>query len=250
MGQDYRRLDSKVIVQHIFTMVKADPTISIRVLQEGVENHFGYKASYRKFWLTKQRVIARIYGDWEESYNELPHWLFAMHIYLLSTWVQLVTQFWPGSADTVMLHHVFWTFPLCVEAFKHCKPLISTDGTHLYGKYGWTLLMAIARDGNANILPIAFTIVEVETKEAWLFFLLYQRQHVTPQSGVLVILDKHKYIDGALNTEESLWKPPYAFQEFCTKHFAANFITHFKNKDLKKVLINAAYSKSQRLRVM
>ncbi|XP_016191920.1 uncharacterized protein LOC107632778 [Arachis ipaensis] len=82
MGQDHRRLNSKVIAQHIFMMVKADPTISIRVLQGGVENHFGYKASYKKVWLAKQKVIARIYGDWEESYNKLPRWLFAMQMYL------------------------------------------------------------------------------------------------------------------------------------------------------------------------
>ncbi|RYR46263.1 hypothetical protein Ahy_A07g032004 [Arachis hypogaea] len=78
MGQDHRRLDSKVIAQHIFTMVKADPTISIRE----VENHFGYKASYKNIWLAKQRVIAEIYSDWEESYNELLRWLFAMQMYL------------------------------------------------------------------------------------------------------------------------------------------------------------------------
>ncbi|RYR50018.1 hypothetical protein Ahy_A07g036569 [Arachis hypogaea] len=72
--------------------------LSVRVLQGGEENHFGYKTSYRKFWLVKQRVFARIYGDWEESYNELPRWLFAMQMYLPSTWVQLVTQPWPGSS--------------------------------------------------------------------------------------------------------------------------------------------------------
>ncbi|XP_025674210.1 uncharacterized protein [Arachis hypogaea] len=219
MGQDHRRLDSKVIAQHIFTMVKA---------------------SHRKVWLAKQRVIARIYGDWEESYNELPCWLFAMQMYLP------VTQSWPVSTDTVMFHRVFWMFPLCVEAFKHCKPLISIDGTHLYGKYGGTLLMAIAQNGNANILPIAFTVVEGETKEAWSFFLSYLWEHITPQPGLLVISDRNKSIDGALNVEGSLWKPPHAFQAFCTRHIAANFMTHFKNKDLKKVLINAVYSKSHR----
>ncbi|XP_015956838.1 uncharacterized protein LOC107481139 [Arachis duranensis] len=144
VGQDHHRLDSKVIAQHIFTMVKADPTINIRVLQGGVENHFGYKAFYRK-------------------------------MYLPGTWVQLMTQPWPASTDTVMFRRVFWTFPPCVEAFKHYKPLISIDGTHLYGKYGGTLLMAIAQDENANILPIAFAVVEGETKEAWLFFLSYLR---------------------------------------------------------------------------
>ncbi|RYR21360.1 hypothetical protein Ahy_B03g066655 isoform I [Arachis hypogaea] len=105
--------------------------------------------------------------------------------------------------------------------------------------------MAIAQDGNANILPIAFAVVEGETKEAWASFLSYLREHVTPQPGILVISDRHKSIDGTLNTEGSLWKPPHAFQAFCTRHIASNFMIHFKNKDLKKVLINAAYLKSQ-----
>ncbi|XP_072056271.1 uncharacterized protein [Arachis hypogaea] len=234
MGQDHRWLDSKVITQHIFTMVKADPTISIRALQRGVENHFGYKASYRKVWLAKQRVIARIYGGWEESYNELSHWLFTMQMYL------------PGKIHFIVINYVFWTFPPCVEAFKHCKPLIFIDGTHLYSKYGGTLLMAIAQDGNANILPIVYVVVEGETKEAWTFFLSYLRQHVTPQHDVLVISDKYKSIDAALNVDRSLWKPPHAFQAFCTRQIAASFMTHFKNKDLKKVMVNATYSKLQR----
>ncbi|RYR73499.1 hypothetical protein Ahy_A02g007866 [Arachis hypogaea] len=64
MGQDYRRLDSKVIAQHIFTMVKADPTISIRVLQGGVENHFGYKTSYKKGF----EALAQLQVDAEFSW--------------------------------------------------------------------------------------------------------------------------------------------------------------------------------------
>ncbi|RYR23555.1 hypothetical protein Ahy_B03g068757 [Arachis hypogaea] len=59
MGQDHGKLDSKVIAQRIFAMVKANPTINIRVLQGDVENHFGYKtSSYRNILLVKQRVIA------------------------------------------------------------------------------------------------------------------------------------------------------------------------------------------------
>ncbi|XP_016164527.1 uncharacterized protein LOC107607052 [Arachis ipaensis] len=242
MGQDHGRLDSKVIAQHIFTMVKAYPTISIRVLQGGMENHFGYTASERKVWLVNQRVIARIYSDWKESYNELPRWLFAMLMYLPGK-IHFIS--WPGSIDTVMFHWIFWTFLPWIEAFKHCKPLISIDGTRLYDKYRGTFLIAIDQDRNANILPIAFAVIEGETKEAWSFFLSYLRQHVTPQPNILVISDRHKSIDAASNAEGSLWKPPHALQAFCIRHIAVNFMTHLKNKDLKKVLINAAYSKSQ-----
>ncbi|XP_057720462.1 uncharacterized protein LOC130934963 [Arachis stenosperma] len=186
MGQDHGRLDSKVIAQHIFTMVKADPTINIRVLQGGVNNHFGYKMYlpskiYFKFGFSLLKK--------SDVYNKPTKYVS------LGTWVQLVTQPWPGSTDTVMFHRVFWTFPPCIKAFKHYKPLISIDGTYLYGKYSGTLLMAIAQDGNANILPIIFAIVEGETKEAWSFFLSYLREHVTPQPEVLVISDRHKSID-------------------------------------------------------
>ncbi|XP_016165085.1 uncharacterized protein LOC107607674 [Arachis ipaensis] len=210
MGQDHQRLNSKVIAQYIFMMVKEDPTISIRVIQGGMENHFGYKTSYRKLWLAKQRVIGRIYRDWEESYNELSRRLFVMKMYLprkIRTWVQLVTQSWPASPDTVMFHRVFLTFSQCIEIFKY--------------------------------------FVEGEMKEAWSFFLSYLKQHVTLQPGLLVISDRHKSVDAALNANGNLWKPPHAFQAFCTRHIAANFKTYFKNKDLKKILINAAYSKSQ-----
>ncbi|XP_015946224.1 uncharacterized protein LOC107471290 [Arachis duranensis] len=170
MGQDHGRLDSKVIAQHIFTMVKADPTISIMVLQGGVKNHFGYKASYRKVWLANKESLL------EYMAIRRSHTMSFLVGYSLCR----LTQPCPGSTDTVMFHRVFWTFPTCIKAFKHCKPLIFIDGTHLYGKYSGTLLMAIAQDGNANILPIIVAIVEGETKEAWSFFLSYLREHVTP----------------------------------------------------------------------
>ncbi|RYR06472.1 hypothetical protein Ahy_B05g073807 [Arachis hypogaea] len=49
LGQDHRRLDLKVVAEHVFSMVKTDPTINIRVLQRTVKNHFDYKTSYKKF---------------------------------------------------------------------------------------------------------------------------------------------------------------------------------------------------------
>ncbi|XP_015962172.1 uncharacterized protein LOC107486137 [Arachis duranensis] len=222
MGQDHRRLDSKVIAQYIFTMVKADPTISIRILQRGVENHFGYKASYRKVSLTKQRVITRIYGDWEESYNELPRWLFSMQMYLPAVYKKPTNvrpfRYLGATSDTVLAS--------CIH--RHCD--VSSG------------LLNNFVDGHSARRQCA--AVEGKTKEAWSFFLSYLREHVTPQLGVLVISDRHKSIDGALNAKASLWKPPHAFQAFCTRHIATNFVTHFRNQDLKKVLINAVYSKS------
>jgi len=47
---------------------------------------------------------------------------------------------------------------------------LSNDGTFLTGKYHGTLLTTITQDGNRKIFPLAFVIVEGETKEAMIWF--------------------------------------------------------------------------------
>ncbi|KAH0675262.1 hypothetical protein KY285_023063 [Solanum tuberosum] len=59
-----------------------------------------------------------------------------------------------------------WAFKPCIDGFQTCRPVISVDGTHMYGKYDIKLLIAIGIDGNDNILPLAFAIVDKESKEA------------------------------------------------------------------------------------
>ncbi|XP_025640834.1 uncharacterized protein [Arachis hypogaea] len=132
--------------------------------------------------------------------------------------------------STKYFHRLFWKFPPCVEAFKHCKPLIGINGTHLYKKYGGTLLLAIVQDGNSNILPVAFALVEGENAESWAFFLSRLRQHVTPQEGILVISDRHNGIKAALEAPNSGWLPPHAYRAYCIQHVAANFTLSFKGR--------------------
>ncbi|XP_025653119.1 uncharacterized protein [Arachis hypogaea] len=144
--------------------------------------------------MAKQKAIAWIYGDWEESYNKVPKLLQALQSCFPGTICDLrVKPYYEGHLmlrDCCMFDKVFWTFPSCVEAFKHCKPFVSVDGTHLYGKYGGVLLIAVVQDGNNNILPISFAIVESESTESWSFFLINLRRHVTPQDGLLVISNR------------------------------------------------------------
>ncbi|XP_025684800.1 uncharacterized protein [Arachis hypogaea] len=121
-------------------------------------------------------------------------------------------------------HRLFWTFPPCIEAFRYCKPLVSNDGTHLYGKYGGTLLVAIAQDGNSNILPVAFALMEGENAESWSFFLSHLLHHVTLQLSILVISDRHNGIKAALEAPDGGWLPPAAYRAFCIRHVAANFV--------------------------
>ncbi|XP_016178188.1 uncharacterized protein LOC107620565 [Arachis ipaensis] len=230
-------------------MVRADTAVTVKVLQQATEADYGFRPSYRKVWMAKQKAVAEIYGDWEESYAELPHWMLGIQATMPGTITVLKTS--PvrigGGVDesTEYFHRLFWTFPPCIEAFRHCKPLVSIDGTHLYGKYGGTLLLAIAQDGNSNILPIAFALVEGKNAESWSFFLSNLREHVTPQEGILVISDRHNGIKAALEALETGWLPPRAFRAYCIRHVVANFALTFKGKDSRRLLVNVAYAKTE-----
>ncbi|XP_025653296.1 uncharacterized protein [Arachis hypogaea] len=137
-------------------MVRADVAVCIKVLLNATEAHFGFKPTYRRVWLAKQKAVAQIYGDWDESYNELPRWVLG---------VQMMMS---GSVA------VLKTSPVRMG---------SIDKTHLYDKYEGTLLVWIAREGNSSILPVAFALVEGENAESWSIFLSHLRQYVTPQLG-------------------------------------------------------------------
>ncbi|XP_057740334.1 uncharacterized protein LOC130957497 [Arachis stenosperma] len=115
-----------------------------------------------------------------------------------------------------ILHRVFWSFNPCIRAFTHCKPLVQVDGTHLYGKYKGTLLVAVAQDGNQNIVPIAFALVE----------------------------DWHESIRAAVNRSCGDWQPPRAWWMFCIRHIGSNFLRAFKVPHLQKLVVNKGYSRT------
>ncbi|XP_025611636.1 uncharacterized protein [Arachis hypogaea] len=112
--------------------------------------------------------------------------------------------------DIRVLHRVFWSYYPCIRAFRHCKPVVQVDGTHLYGKYKGCLLVAVSQDGNNNIVPIAFAIVEGETSDAWHFFLSNLRQHVVTRDGVGLISDRHESINTAMERSNEAYRVEFS----------------------------------------
>ena len=61
-----------------------------------------------------------------------------------------------------IFQRVFWSFDPSIEVFEHCHPLLSIDGTHLYGKYKGMLLIAMGCDRHNHLFPLTFSITEGE----------------------------------------------------------------------------------------
>ena len=127
--------------------------------------------------------------------------------------------------------------PNC-QGFNYCKLVVQVDGTFLISRYQRTLLTTLAQNGSRNIFPLAFAIVEGETKEALIWFFQLLREHVTPQSNLCLITDKGKDILAALQSEEVEWEENGLQSVYCIRHIASNFNKKFKNHALKSRLKN------------
>ena len=87
---------------------------------------------------------------------------------------------------TCTFKFVFWVFCPYIVGFKHCRPMISIDATHLYEKYKGKLIIAMATDANNKIYPVALVVVESESTETWGWFLACIRRYVTDWSKLCI----------------------------------------------------------------
>lgn len=80
---------------------------------------------------------------------------------------------------TCTFKSTFLAFCPCIVWFKHCKPMISIDATHFYGKYKRKLIIVMATDTNNKIYQLGFAVVESESTKTWDWFLACVRRYVT-----------------------------------------------------------------------
>ena len=93
----------------------------------------------------------------------------------------------------------------------------------MYGKYEIKLLIAVGIDGDDNILPLAFAIVDKESKEAWKWFFKNLSAHVIKdREDICVISDRVKGILTSLQ-ELGRFQEPRVFHRYCIRHLKSNF---------------------------
>ncbi|XP_068466464.1 uncharacterized protein [Phaseolus vulgaris] len=246
---DQKNLDSSQIASFVVNSVKANPSIPIKTIIMEIKNRLGYLVTYKKTTVAKQKALAMEFGDWDESYNHLPRWLQVVQDSVPGTVVQYITR--PYVVDGVqdesnyILERVFWSFKPCIEGFKYCKPIVQVDGQFLTGKYHDTLLTAIGQDGNQNIFPLAFAIVEGETKEVLIWFFQLLQAYVTPQSNLCMTTDRGTTILSTLQSPKVVSEEDGLTLVYCIRHITSNFNKRFKNVDLKRKLINMGYEMKQ-----
>ncbi|KAL5559251.1 hypothetical protein UlMin_035462 [Ulmus minor] len=119
------------------------------------------------------------------------------------------------------------------------KPIIGLDGCFIKGHHKGQLLAAIGVDANNQMYPIAYAIVESETRDSWRWFLelLNVDLQLNNSGHVSWITDKQK---GLLDVLRDLFLD--SEHRHCVKHLHNNFKVHHKGLFLQQLMWSAAKS--------
>ncbi|KAG9442209.1 hypothetical protein H6P81_018063 [Aristolochia fimbriata] len=124
----------------------------------------------------------------------------------------------------VRFDRAFWASGPAINGFQSCRPIISVDGTHLYGKYKGCLL-------------IDFALVERENIDTWTWFIAcLARQVVRGRSPMCIISDRHS---GIIRAVRDVFPRPHRHR-FCIRHIIANLKKRYSVKDLNKMVWRCA----------
>lgn len=77
--------------------------------------------------------------------------------------------------------------------------VVVVNGTHLKGRYASCLLTGSAQDGNYQIFPLAFAIVDSENDMPWEWFFRQLTRFVPNKDGLVIVSDSRPSIYKAIS---------------------------------------------------
>ena len=78
LNRDHHQLDSKLVAAHIQAIIKAQFTLSPAAIQAIVMEKWGYEISYKKALDGKHKEFRHLFGDFSQSYTDLPRLFLAI----------------------------------------------------------------------------------------------------------------------------------------------------------------------------
>ncbi|XP_074316130.1 uncharacterized protein LOC141652513 [Silene latifolia] len=217
--------------------LRENPNYKPKEILEEIHRVHGIALSYKQAWRGKERIMAAVRGSFEEGYRLLP------------PYTQQIQRTNPGSIAKVYgnpedncFQRLFVSYQASIYGFLNgCRPLLGLDKIALKSKYLGTLLLATAFDGNGDLFPLAFGVVDEETEDNWMWFLseLHNLLELNTENmpRLTILSDRNKGIVDGVDMNF-----PTAFHGFCMNHLSESFQKEFNNALLVNLLWEAAHA--------
>ncbi|XP_057807128.1 uncharacterized protein LOC131021814 [Salvia miltiorrhiza] len=201
-----------------------------KAIQLELRREFGVQIKYDVALRARNRATEMVYGRHDQSFEMLPKYLY------------MLRQSNPGSMvewevdDDGRFKHLFVALAASATPFMFSLRLvIVVDGTHLKGKNRGILFVAVTKDGNESLFPLAYGVGPKENDESWTYFMSRIRRVYGQADPLLIVSDQHISIANAIRNEL-----PNATHGLCYYHLQNN-LKHY-GKAVVEVYRQAAFA--------
>jgi len=163
-----RLINSKWLSKRLEKTVRSNPKTKAVEIREKVSRKYNIGISRCMAYRAKAMAVDNVDGSFAEQYKRFYDYAHELLRTNPGSTVKLKVN---ENGRQPMFQRFYACFKACKDSFMSCKPIIGLDGCFLKGKYGGELLTVVGRDGNDQMLPIAYAVVEVENKDSWTWFL-------------------------------------------------------------------------------
>ncbi|KAK3198471.1 hypothetical protein Dsin_021886 [Dipteronia sinensis] len=191
---------------------------------------YGIQIMYSKAYQALHYALSLTYRTHEETFQLLPSFGYVLEQQNPGTITDL------QCADDGKFLYLFMSLGASVRGFRRCMhPVIAVDGTHLKGRFGGTMFVATAEDGNEQVYPIAFGYGDSENNLSCEWFLDCLKGALGHIDDLVIISDRHASVEAGISKVF-----PYATHTICCWHFAENVKKRFHRKDVSSLMDKAA----------
>ncbi|XP_013594549.1 PREDICTED: uncharacterized protein LOC106302629 [Brassica oleracea var. oleracea] len=115
------------------------------------------------------------------------------------------------------------------------RKVIVVDGIFLKSKYKGVLLVDTTLDGNSNLYPIAFGVVDSENDRSWEWFMRQLNVVIADDQSLAFVSDRNTLLAKALAKVY-----PHSHHGICIHHLLNNVVTYFKGKGVAGLVAKAS----------
>jgi hypothetical protein len=191
---------SKWIADRMVNKFRTRPNYPLEALREDVREKWNVDVSTRQLYMARVKARRQIEGKLREQYHRLRDYCETVRQTNRGNCLFIKVER-PSLELPPTFQRLYMSWAACKDGFKvACRPVIGLNGYFLKGYYKGILLIAVGRDPNDNIYPIAMAVVKAECKDSWCWFLETLVADLGPHGthGWTFIFDKQKVIDSCI----------------------------------------------------
>jgi len=212
-----------------------------RVFKTIVDQERNCNVNIKMCQAARKKAIAQIVGDYKEQFHILYDCCLELTSKNPNSIAVVSTKKNANDQDEFAGVYICLS-PLKRGCLEGCQLVLSLDGCFIKDPWKGKILVAIGRDGNNQMYPVAWAVCDRENSvcQAWFVSLLVTDLQMQDGCGWCVISDQHKGLVDAVKAYL-----PLAEHRLCARHVYANLRKTYKGMQFRKLFWAIAKSTTE-----